>query len=264
MTLLELKNVTKEYPLRRRRGQLKKKAAVNNVSFTIAKGESVALVGESGSGKSTLAKLIMKMEKLTSGQILWNGHNIHSKQLNALTLYKNIQMVLQDSSSSLHPRMRVEEILLEPIHNFFPDKKNDVEECLKLLHLVGLDASYMKRSPNQLSGGQKQRVCIAKALAVQPELIIFDESIASLDRYSQVSILEMLKRIQKQGGPSYLFITHDLESAIQLCDRAAVMYQGEIVETFTHWERELLRHPYSKLLFDTMDFDHKEGKVAAI
>lgn len=253
MTLLELKQVTKEYPLRLRKGIIKKKVAVNNVSFTILKGESVALVGESGSGKSTIAKCIMRNEKITSGQVLWKGHNIYSKQLKDFTFYKNIQMVLQDSSASLHPKMQIKEILAEPIRNFFPDNKNWYEECINLLLLVGLDKSYLNYLPNQLSGGQKQRVCIARALAAKPELIIFDESIASLDSDSQKSILEMLKKIQVQDQLSYLFITHDLQSTMRLCDRVAVMYQGEIVETLTYWEREQFTHPYSQLLFDTMN-----------
>ena len=175
MRLLELKQVRKEYPLRLGKGYFKKKVAVNNVCLTISKGESVALVGESGSGKSTLAKLIMRIEKITSGQILWNGQSIHSKQWKDYAFYKNIQMVMQDSSASLHPNMRIEEILAEPIRNFFPNNKTWHEECSKLLHLVGLDTSFLKHFPNQLSGGQKQRVCIAKALAVKPEFIIFDE-----------------------------------------------------------------------------------------
>nr|WP_078433744.1 dipeptide/oligopeptide/nickel ABC transporter ATP-binding protein [Metabacillus halosaccharovorans] len=250
--MLELKQVTKVYPIRFRRGKSKKKMAINNVNLTISKGESVALVGESGSGKSTIAKLIMRMEKQTSGQILWNGHSIDSKQLKFSTFYKNIQMVLQDSSSSLHPKMRIEEILSEPIRNFFPEKKNWYEECKKLLDVVGLDSSFLKYFPNQLSGGQKQRICIAKALAVKPKLIILDESIASLDRPSQESILEILRLFQLQNGTSYLFITHDLQSTKQLCKRIEVMHQGEIVETITHWERGQLKHPYSQLLFDTM------------
>lgn len=253
MTLLELKQVTKEYPLRLRRGKTKKKVAVHNVSLTISKGQSVALVGESGSGKSTLAKLIMRIEELTSGEILWKGQNIHSEMVGDFSYYKNIQLVLQDSSSSLHPKMKVKELLAEPIRNFFPGEKNWPEECAKLLHLVGLDASFMERYPNQLSGGQKQRVCIAKALAVKPELIIFDESIASLDSGSKKAILEVLKKIQRQDGLSYLFITHDLEFTKKLCDIVAVMYQGEIVEYLTHCEHEQLTHAYTKILFNTMN-----------
>lgn len=253
MILLELRQITKEYPLWLRKDKGRKKAAVNNVSLSISKGESVALVGESGSGKSTIAKCIMRLEKITAGQILWKGHSIRSKHLKDFTFYKSVQMVMQDSSASLHPKMKVEEILAEPIRNFFPEEKNWHEECNRLLHVVGLDTSFLKRFPNQLSGGQKQRVCIAKALAVKPELIIFDESIASLDGQSQKSIIEVLRMIQRQEGLSYLFITHDLQSTKHLCDRVAVMYQGEIVEILTQWERGQLAHPYSRLLYDTMN-----------
>lgn len=253
MILLELRQMTKEYPLWLRKEKGRKKAAVNNASLSISKGESVALVGESGSGKSTIAKCIMRLEKITAGQILWKGHSIYSKHLKDFTFYKSVQMVMQDSSASLHPKMKVEEMLAEPIRNFFPDEKNWHEECNRLLHVVGLDTSFLKRFPNQLSGGQKQRVCIAKALAVKPELIIFDESIASLDGESQKSIIEVLRMIQRQEGLSYLFITHDLQSTKHLCDRVAVMYQGEIVEILTQWERGRLAHPYSRLLYDTMN-----------
>ncbi|KGR76983.1 ABC transporter ATP-binding protein [Ureibacillus sinduriensis] len=253
MTLIELKQVTKEYPLKLRRGKTKKKVAVHNVSLAISKGESVALVGESGSGKSTIAKLIMRTEKLTSGLILWKGQNIHSKKVSDYSFFKNIQLVLQDSSSSLHPNMKVKEILAEPIRNFFPDEKNWQEQCMKLLHLVGLDASFLEHYSNQLSGGQKQRLCIAKALAVKPELIIFDESIASLDGESKKGIIEVLKMVQRQDGLTYLFITHDLEFTKELCDFVAVMYQGEIVEYLANWEDEQLTHPYTRILFSTMN-----------
>jgi ABC-type dipeptide/oligopeptide/nickel transport system ATPase subunit len=256
--LLELRYVTKEYPLRARRKSLFKPnprfKAVNQVNLTIKKGESVGLVGESGSGKSTLAKLLMKIESITSGQILLNGQPIHGRKINDLKVYKQMQLVLQDSSSSLHPKMRVEEILEEPLRNYFPEEKTVWEvTILKLLKMVDLDPSFLSRYPHQLSGGQKQRVCIAKALAVQPEIIIFDESIASLDQPSQIDIINMLKHIQIKQQLSYLFITHDLKSTQQLFDRVMVMYQGELVETFSGWDSQQLSHPYSRLLFQTLD-----------
>jgi ABC-type dipeptide/oligopeptide/nickel transport system ATPase subunit len=196
----------------------------------------------------------MKLETVTSGQILLDGQMINGKQMTDLAIYKRIQLVLQDSSTSLHPKMRIEEILKEPIHNYFPDQKVEWENMfLKLLKLVGLDHSYLSRYPYQLSGGQKQRVCIAKALAVKPNLIIFDESIASLDRDSQASIVNMLKHIQKKEQVSYLFITHDLQSTQTLCDRVAVMYQGEIVETFRNWDLRQLKHPYTRSLVHALD-----------
>lgn len=241
MTYLELCNVTKEYPLRiRTRAWFKVKScfpAVKQVNFNLNKGECLGIVGESGSGKSTLAKLIMKIEQSTSGQILLYGQDI--KQMRDLDIYKHIQLVFQDSSSSLHPNMSVGKILAEPIHNFFPEQKaKSKEKCIELLKLVGLDDSFLSMYPHQLSGGQKQRVCIAKALAVEPDIIIFDESIASLDKPSQTSIINMLKHIKERKELSYLFITHDLESAKNLCDRVAVMYQGEIIEIFTDWDDE--------------------------
>lgn len=258
MITLELCHVTKEYPLRTRRkswfGANPRFQAVKQVNMILNKGEILGLVGESGSGKSTLAKLILKLEPLTSGQILLNGQSINGNQMDDLAIYKRIQLVLQDPSSSLHPKMRIREIIEEPIRNYFPKQKAEWEEMLlELLELVDLDDSFLSRYPHQLSGGQKQRVCIAKALAVQPEIIIFDESIASLDQQSQTSIITMLKRIQKKERLSYLFITHDLQSSQELCDRVMVMYQGELVETFSHWDVEQLTHPYSRLLFQSLN-----------
>ncbi|WP_432775812.1 dipeptide/oligopeptide/nickel ABC transporter ATP-binding protein [Brevibacillus gelatini] len=259
MQLLELRRVTKEYPVRtgskgwfRRRTTLQ---AVREVYLTVKKGESVGLVGESGSGKSTLAKLIMNLEPVTSGQILLHGQVINGKRVKPRQIFKQMQLVLQDSASSLYPKMSVGELLEEPIRNYFPEETEPKKRCVKLLELVELDDSFLSRYPHQLSGGQKQRVCIAKALAVKPEIIIFDESVASLDQPSQASMMEMLKRIQKDEQISYLFITHDLPSAIQLCDRIAVMYQGEIVDTITQGDERQLRHPYSRLLFQTLDLE---------
>lgn len=257
MNLLELCNVTKEYPTRSRKSSWfrskKSFTAVNQVNLTLSKGECLGLIGESGSGKSTIAKLIMNVEPITSGQILLNGHSISGKSIKEIQLYKQLQLILQDSSRSLHPKMNVQEILTEPIQNYFSKEKHGEAECIELLKLVDLDATYLSRYPNQLSGGQKQRVCIAKALAVKPDIIIFDESIASLDSISQTSIVNMLLRIQKQEQLSYLFITHDLQSTQQLCNRVAVMYQGELVETFDQWDVDKLKHPYSRLLFKTLD-----------
>ncbi|WP_127761979.1 ABC transporter ATP-binding protein [Peribacillus asahii] len=257
MTLLELCNVTKEYSVRSRKlswfRRKKHFTAVNQVNLTLSKGECLGIVGESGSGKSTIAKLIMKIESVTSGQVLLDGKLINSNQIKDIQLYKRLQMVLQDSSSSLHPKMNVQEILTEPLRNYFSKNKEWRTQCIQLLELVNLDASYLIRYPHQLSGGQKQRVCIAKALAVKPDIIIFDESIASLDSTSQTSIIRMLKRIQKQEQLSYLFITHDLQSTKELCDRVAVMYQGEIIETFHLLDVGQLKHPYSNLLFQTLE-----------
>ncbi|UFJ39296.1 dipeptide/oligopeptide/nickel ABC transporter ATP-binding protein [Brevibacillus humidisoli] len=263
MILLELRNVTKEYPVRTRRPWFRSHPtlqAVKQVNLALKKGESLGLVGESGSGKSTLAKLIMNLEPVTSGEILLDGQALTKRRLKERQIYKRMQLVLQDSSASLYPNMRVGELLEEPIRNFFPEAANWEARCRELLDLVELDHSFLTRYPDQLSGGQKQRVCMAKALAVHPELIIFDESIASLDQPAQASITRMLKRIQETEQIAYLFITHDLQSALQLCDRITVMYQGELVETFIQGEVHQLRHPYSQLLFQTLDLVSSAGE----
>jgi ABC-type oligopeptide transport system ATPase subunit len=253
VSLLQLSNVSKEYKVRAKRGLFSKKSssfkAVKEVNLRVGKGESLGLVGESGSGKSTLSKLIMKLESVTTGEIYLEGQPICGRQIKDLVLYKRIQLVLQDSSASLHPQMKVVESLYEPIRNFFPHEKAKWDDMLnRVIDLVGIDSSHLMRYPHQLSGGQKQRICIAKALAVQPDLIIFDESIASLEKASQEFIVRMLKDIQDKEQLSFLFITHDLYSAKQLCNRIAVMLEGEIVEVFEQWNVNELKHPYTRSL----------------
>jgi ABC-type dipeptide/oligopeptide/nickel transport system ATPase subunit len=150
--------------------------------------------------------------------------------------------------------MTIRDILMEPIHNYFPERKAQaLDICLSLLESVGLEADSLEKYPAQLSGGQKQRVCIARALAVEPDIILFDESIANLDTTTQSSVLDMLKRMQMERQLSYLFITHDLQSTRQFCDRVAVMVQGEIVEIFKEWDEDLLQHEYTRTLFQTLD-----------
>ncbi|ADO59210.1 nickel ABC transporter ATP-binding protein [Paenibacillus jamilae] len=256
--ILELKNVTKAYPVRRRRKgwfntRQSEQQAIQKVSLELRQGECLGLVGESGSGKSTLAQCILGLESLTSGEIWLDHRPIHTRRMKDIHLYKRIQLVAQDSASSLHPRMTIQDILMEPIRNYFPKRKvRALDICLSLLESVGLEADSLGKYPAQLSGGQKQRVCIARALAVEPEIILFDESVANLDTTTQSSVLDMLKRMQLERQLSYLFITHDLQSTRTFCDRVAVMVQGEIVEIFEDWDEELLKHEYTRALFQTL------------
>lgn len=255
--MLELKNVTKAYPVRKRRkgwfSTQDSEQAVKKVSLELRQGECLGLVGESGSGKSTLAQCILRLETLTSGEVWLDDQPIHTGRVKDIHLYKRIQLVAQDSSSSLHPRMTIRDILEEPIHNYFPGRKAQaLDICQSLLESVGLDTECLEKYPTQLSGGQKQRVCIARALAVEPDIILFDESIANLDTTTQFSVLGMLKRMQQERELSYLFITHDLQSTRQFCDRVAVMVQGEIVEIFKEWDEDLLQHEYTRALFQTL------------
>ncbi|QDY84735.1 ABC transporter ATP-binding protein [Paenibacillus polymyxa] len=256
--MLELKNVTKAYPVRRRRkgwfhaGQ-DEQQAIKKVSLELRQGECLGLVGESGSGKSTLAQCILGLESLTSGEIWLDHQPIHTRRMKDIHLYKRIQLVAQDSASSLHPRMTIQDILMEPIRNYFPERKaRALAICLSLLESVGLEADNLGKYPTQLSGGQKQRVCIARAVAVEPEIILFDESVANLDAATQSSVLDMLKRMQLERQLSYLFITHDLQSTRTFCDRVAVMVQGEIVEIFKEWDEDCLQHEYTRMLFQTL------------
>lgn len=256
--ILELKQVTKAYPIRRRRKsrlnkQDSEQVAVKQVSLELQRGECLGLVGESGSGKSTLAQCILRLEPLTSGEICLDHQPIHTGKVKDIQLYKRIQLVAQDSSSSLHPRMTIRDILLETICNYFPEREAQaLDICLSLLESVGLGADCLEKYPSQLSGGQKQRVCIARALAVEPEIILFDESVANLDTVTQSSVLDMLKRAQLERQLSYLFITHDLQSTRTFCDRIAVIFQGEIVEVFKEWNEDLLQHEYTRTLFQTL------------
>ncbi|MGM1022345.1 MAG: ABC transporter ATP-binding protein [Bacillota bacterium] len=255
--ILELKQVTKAYPVRRQRKGWSKtqepEQAVKQVSLELQRGECLGLVGESGSGKSTLAKCILRLEPLTSGEIWLDDQPIHTGRMKDIHLYKRIQLVAQDSSSSLHPRMTIRDILEEPIRNYFPERKAQaLKICQSLLESVGLEADSLEKYPSQLSGGQKQRVCIARALAVEPEIILFDESVANLDTATQASVLDMLKKAQEERQLSYLFITHDLQSTRPFCDRIAVMVQGEIVELFQEWDKDLLQHEYTRTLFQTL------------
>jgi ABC-type dipeptide/oligopeptide/nickel transport system ATPase subunit len=246
---LKLESVTKEYQTQRR-FRSSSITAVDTVSLNIEKGERVGLVGESGSGKSTLAKLITKFESITKGEIFINGYSVHKGDLSELELYKKVQLVFQDSSFSLSPRMSVKALIEEPLRNFFKLNKEEREKkCFSLIQKVGLDETFLERYPGELSGGQKQRVCIARAIAVEPELIIFDESLASLDQPAQMSIINMLLDLQKEKGLAYLFITHDLASAKKLCEGIAVMYKGKIVEVVKDWKTDPFTHPYAKLLF---------------
>ncbi|ERN51430.1 dipeptide/oligopeptide/nickel ABC transporter ATP-binding protein [Alkalihalophilus marmarensis] len=253
MILLELHQITKRYKKRSTNKVFWKDSltfeAVKDVSFQLKEGECMGIIGESGSGKSTLAKLIMKLEKTTSGEIRFRSKPIET--IKTFQLYQQIQLVIQDSNSVLHPNMNVFQIIQEPVRNFYRnDRLNWDESCNSLLKMVGLDESLWNLFPNQLSGGQKQRVCIARALAAKPSLIIFDESVASLDKEAQQFIINRLKELQLQEKVSYLFISHDYDFIREFCDRVAVMYKGEMVDLFNPKEVENILHPYTRMLLE--------------
>jgi len=206
--------------------------ALNNVSLSIKKGETLAIVGESGSGKSTLARCLLQLLSLDQGELFFKGKNLNSLDVkDKKYLKRHIQMVFQDPYASLNPRMKISEILEEGllIHDL-GDKFSRDKKMRDMIKKVGLEVSDLNKYPHQFSGGQRQRIGIARALIVEPELVICDEPVSALDVSIQAQILLLLKELQKELGLSYLFISHDLRVVRHMADSIAVMHQGKIVE----------------------------------
>jgi oligopeptide transport system ATP-binding protein len=233
--LLEVKDLCVHYPGRTtwlfRKGEPKK--AVDGISFSVPRGKTVGVVGESGSGKSTTGKAIIKLAPLTSGKILYEGRDIGALSNAAFKPWrKKIQMIFQDPYNSLNPRADILGILSEPLEIHFPElSKSDREaRCAELLTSVQLSPDFLRRYPHEFSGGQRQRIGIARALAVQPELIICDEPVSALDVSVQAEVVNLLQDLQAQLGLTYLFIGHDLAVIEHVSDHILVMSQGRVVE----------------------------------
>ena len=251
MSLLEVTDLTKHYPVRQgivMARQVGTVRAVDGVSFRIERGETLALVGESGCGKSTTARLVLRLIEPTSGTVRFDGQEVSGAALR--TLRRRVQVVFQDPYASLNPRLRVGETIAEPMEvHGIGDAKSREARVQELLRLVGLAPFHVQRYPHEFSGGQRQRIGIARALAVQPDLIVCDEPVSALDVSIQAQVVNLLKDLQRQFGLSYLFIAHDLAVVRHMADRVAVMYLGQIVETAP--KRDLFaapRHPYTRAL----------------
>ena len=252
--LVDIQNLTHEFALSKK----VKLRAVDNLSFQIHTGEVFGLVGESGSGKSTVARCLMNIYHPLGGKIFYKGINIMDSkqyQLNRKMLQTRRQIVVQDSTSSLNQRMKVSDIIAEPmvINRVIPPRGSWRAEAEFQLHYVGLDASYLDKYPSELSGGMRQRIAIARALSMEPELLVADEPIASLDVSIQAQILNLFKHLQQEHGFTFLFIAHDLSVVRYLCNRVGVMYQGKLVElaeTEELFENPL--HPYTKALISAI------------
>lgn len=228
--------------------------ALDNISFSIEKGQTLGLVGESGCGKTTLAKTILRLLDKTAGEVLFDNKNIFSYSKDKLKNFrKNAQIIFQDPYSSLNPRMTVEEIISEPfkIHKTCPSSQHKTK-VIELLKLVGLDQSIINRFPHEFSGGQRQRIGIARALSLNPKFIICDEPVSALDVSIQAQIINLLKDLQEKLNLTYLFISHDLAIVKYISNKVAVMYQGQIVES-SKTEKLFSSpfHPYTKLLISS-------------
>jgi oligopeptide/dipeptide ABC transporter ATP-binding protein len=255
--LLEAKNIVKYFPIKG--GVFLKEIAavkaVDGVSLTIDEGETVGLVGESGCGKTTFGRAILRLEEPTSGEIYFEGESILSYDKNKMqSLRENMQIIFQDPFSSLNPRKTVSHIIGEPllVHGMRSRKKRD-ERVLELLTVVGLRKEHMRRYPHQFSGGQRQRIGVARALALNPKLIVCDEAVSALDVSIQAQVINLLKDLQDEFGLTYLFISHDLSVVEHVSDRVAVMYLGKIVEFAP--SKALYRtplHPYTQALLSAV------------
>jgi oligopeptide transport system ATP-binding protein len=255
--LLEVRDLRKSFavapgPLGGRHLKLR---AVDGVSFTLQEGETLGLVGESGCGKSTTGKLILRLLEPDSGQVLFRGQDLLQLPTSRLRpLRRQLQMIFQDPYSSLSPRMRVGDIVGEPlrIHDLGHGREID-REVVRLLNTVGLGEEHVNRFPHEFSGGQRQRIGIARALAVQPKLIVADEPVSALDLSIQAQVVNLLQDIQQEFGLTYIFIAHDLSVIEHISDRVAVMYLGRIVELAMADELyRAPRHPYTEALLNAV------------
>ena len=254
--LLTVRNLTKEFESRR--GIMQKPRvvrAVDDVSFEVLEGETFGLVGESGSGKSTTGRCILRLIEPTAGEVLFRGRNLLSLPAEEMRLERrNLQIVFQDPFSSLNPRLRVRQIVEEPlvIHGI-GDRASRKARVEELFGLVGLDPSQLDRFPHQFSGGQRQRIGLARALALNPSLIIADEPVSALDVSVQAQVVNLLMDLQARLKLTYLFIAHDLRLVRQICDRVAVIYRGRIVE-LSEAERVFSqpRHAYTRALLSAI------------
>ncbi|HID1465010.1 TPA: ABC transporter ATP-binding protein [Staphylococcus aureus] len=228
--LLSIKNLKQYFNA----GKKNEVRAIENISFDIYKGETLGLVGESGCGKSTTGKSIIKLNDITSGEILYEGIDIQKirKRKDLLKFNKKIQMIFQDPYASLNPRLKVMNIVAEgiDIHHLATDKRDRKKRVYDLLETVGLSKEHANRYPHEFSGGQRQRIGIARALAVEPEFIIADEPISALDVSIQAQVVNLLLKLQRERGITFLFIAHDLSMVKYISDRIAVMHFGKIVE----------------------------------
>lgn len=274
-TVLELRNLSKFY----KTNEGKDLVANYNINLKFERGKTLGIVGESGCGKSTLLRMLLSLEKPSSGQIICEGRDLATLSKAELKEHrKHIQMVFQDPVAALNPKMKIEDIICESLLNYkLIDKKDKTKKAVELLEMVELSADFAKRYPHSMSGGQRQRVNIARAIALEPEIILCDEATSALDVSVQSTIAKLLVKLQKEKGISIGFVSHDIALVSQMSHKTAVMYKGRVVEIIK--SSDLLkkaRHPYTRVLLNSvfdldMDFnrgiedvDAKDGELAKL
>lgn len=237
---------------------LEKIRVLNSLNFSIGKGDCLGILGESGSGKSTLGRVLVGLLKPSEGEFLYENRNPYISKENKKFLASNISIVFQDYNTSVNPRFTVFEIILESLKVLA--KRNGVKNTKEfyrtkvgeILETVGLNDTYIDRFPHQLSGGQLQRVCIARAIALDPKVILFDEAISSLDAHTQVQIMDLLKSLQEKFQLTYIFITHDLTSVTYLCNKVMFLYKGDITEYIDVKDISKTKDEYAVKLLNTV------------
>ena len=243
--LLIIENISKTFKVDKN----KELQALKNINIRLKKGECIGIVGESGCGKSTLARIIVGIERKTSGKIIFDN-----KEIEGISKTKDIQMIFQNPLSSFNPRMKIVDYMWEPLRNYFKlSKKDSIPFIKKSLIDVGLNENALEKYPHEFSGGQLQRITIARAIIIKPKLIVCDEITSALDVSVQKQILELLKKLQEDLGLSYLFIGHDLAVVQDVSQKIVVMYMGEIVEELNSIDlKSKAKHPYTKLLLNSV------------
>lgn len=267
-TLMRVENLTKYYPIQKKWLREKKYVkAVDGISFDVYDGETLALVGESGCGKSTIGRTMMRLIEATSGNVIFQGQDIFNLSREDIRkLRKNMQIVFQDPFGSLNPRMKVKDIIAEPLNaHGIGSRKDRLNRVKELLEIVGLNGEQLDRYPHEFSGGQRQRISIARALAINPKLIVCDEAVSALDVSIQSQILNLLEDLQNEFGLTYLFISHDLNVVHHIADRVGVMYLGkmmELGEVDQIYNKPL--HPYTEALLSAIpspDPGHQRERI---